>query len=49
MLRGHIDTDVLYLVLPDEAEGLQWFSPAETDLLLVAAAEDGVHRDGSRH
>lgn len=37
----------VYLVLSDEAVDLQRFSPAQTDLLLVAAAEDGIYRNRS--
>lgn len=35
------------LVLADEAVGLQRFPPAQTDLLLIAPALDGFHRNGS--
>lgn len=36
-----------HLVLADEAVGVQRLPPAQSDLLLVAAAEDGVHRDSA--
>lgn len=38
-----------YLILPDETVGLQRFPPAQTDLLLIAAAQDGLHRDSTRN
>lgn len=35
----------VHLIFPDEAVGLQRLLPAQTDLLLVAAAQDGVYRN----
>lgn len=39
----------IYLVLSNEAVRLQRLSPAQADLLLVTAAKDRIHRNGSRN
>lgn len=37
-----------YLIAADDTVGLQRFPPAQTNLLLIAAAHDGIHWDGTR-
>lgn len=51
-LKQRIVGDVVlsvYLVLSNEAVRLQRFPPAQTDLLLVAAADDRLHGNRTRN
>lgn len=36
-----------YLIPADDTVGLQRFPPAQTNLLLIAAAHDGIYWDGT--